>query len=253
MKQAHRIGAAADAGDQGIRQPAFGLLHLHPRLVADHRLEVAHHHRIRVRTGDRADAVERVVDVGDPVAQRLVHRVLQRPRTRLHRHHLGAEHLHAEHVGLLTFDVDRAHIDHAIQPEAGAQRGGGDAMLAGTRLRDDAPLAHAARQHDLAKHVVDLVRAGMIELIALEIDLGAAEMLGQTFGVVQRRRTADIMRPIAVHLGLERRIGLGVGIGLFQIQDQRHQGFGHEAAAEDAEMPALVRTAAVGIWTCCRH
>ena len=28
MKQSHRVGAAADAGDQRIRQAAFGLLHL---------------------------------------------------------------------------------------------------------------------------------------------------------------------------------------------------------------------------------
>ena len=32
MKQSHRIGAAADAGDQRIRQPALGLLHLRARL-----------------------------------------------------------------------------------------------------------------------------------------------------------------------------------------------------------------------------
>ena len=61
MEQAHGVGAAADAGDQRIRQAAFGLLHLLARLVADHRLEVAHHRRIGMRAGDGADAVERVV------------------------------------------------------------------------------------------------------------------------------------------------------------------------------------------------
>ena len=113
-------------------------------------------------------------------------------------------------------------------------------MLAGAGLGDDALLAHAARDHDLAEHVVDLVRAGVVQLLALEIDFRAAEMLGQAFGEIKRRRPADIVLEIAVHLRLERRIGLGVGIGLFQIEDQRHQRFGDKASAENAEMPALV-------------
>ena len=53
-------------------------VHLLARLAADDRLEVAHHHRIGMRPGDGADAVERRPDVGHPVAQRLVHGVLER-------------------------------------------------------------------------------------------------------------------------------------------------------------------------------
>ena len=49
------------------------------RLAADHRLELAHHQRIRMRAERRAEQVVGVVDVGDPVAHRLVDRVLQRP------------------------------------------------------------------------------------------------------------------------------------------------------------------------------
>ena len=48
------------------------------------------------------------------------------------------------------------------------------------------------------------------------------------------------MREIAVHLALESGIGLGRGVGLLQLEDERHQGLGDEAAAIDAEMPALV-------------
>src|SRR6201996_2807163 len=43
------------------------------------------------------------------------------------------------------------------------------------------------------------------------------------------------------------RIGLGRRIGLLEIEDQRHQGFGDKASAENAEMPVLVRTASEGI------
>ena len=70
-----------------------------------------------------------------------------------------------------------AHVDDARQAEFGAQRRGRDAVHAGAGLGDDARLAHAAREHDLAEHIVDLVRAGVIELLALEIDLRAAAVL----------------------------------------------------------------------------
>ena len=151
--------------------------------------------------------------------------------------HLGAQHLHADHVGLLPRHVDRAHIDHAFEAEARAERRGGDAMLAGAGLGDDALLAHAPRHHDLAQHIVDLVRAGVIQLFALEVDFCAPEVIGQAFGEIERRRPADIVAQITVHFGLERRIGLGCRVGLFQIEDQRHQGFRDEAAAENAEVP----------------
>ena len=96
------------------------------------------------------------------------------PAPRGHRIDLGAEQLHAEHVGLLPLDVGRAHEDLARQPEARAHGRHRDAVLAGAGLGDDARLAHAHGQQDLAEAVVDLVAAGVIELVALEVDLGAA-------------------------------------------------------------------------------
>ena len=52
---------------------------------------------------------------------------------------------------------------------------------------------------------------------------------------------------MAVHLRLEGRVGLGVGVGLLQFEDERHQRLGDEAAAIDAEMAALVGAGAEGI------
>ena len=114
----------------------------------------------------------------DPVAQRLVHRVLQRAGARGYRVHLGAEQAHAKNVGLLPLDVGRAHVDFARQPEARAHGGHRHAVLAGAGLGDDAGLAHAAGEQDLAQAVVDLVAAGVVELVALEVDLGAAPAAG---------------------------------------------------------------------------
>jgi hypothetical protein len=88
--------------------------------------------------------------------------------------------------------------------------------------------------------IVDLVRTGVIELVALEVDLGAAEMLGQPLGKIHRRRTARIVRVEMIEFRPEGRIGLRLGPFLFQLQDQRHQRFGNETAAENAEHALLV-------------
>ena len=73
---------------------------------ADHALEIADQLGIGVRAGGGADDVEGVVDVRDPVAQRLVHRVLERAARRWSTGaHFGAEQLHAEHIGLLPLDI----------------------------------------------------------------------------------------------------------------------------------------------------
>ena len=72
---------------------------------------------------------------------------------------LAPKQLHAEHVRLLALDVGRAHEDLARQSEARAHGGDRDAVLAGARLGDDARLAHAPGEQDLAEAVVDLVRS----------------------------------------------------------------------------------------------
>ena len=90
-------------------------------------------------------------------------------------------------------------------------------MLARAGLGDDAGLAHALGEKNLAEAIVDLVAAGVVELIALEVDFRTAKMLGQAFGEIERRRTAGVMGVEVFQLGLERRIRLGVGIGLLQL------------------------------------
>ena len=67
-----------------------------------------------------------------------------------------------------------AHVDDALEAEQRAGRRGGDAVLAGAGLGDDAPLAHAPGEQRLAERVVDLVRAGVGEVLALEEDPRAA-------------------------------------------------------------------------------
>src|SRR3954469_9880307 len=87
----------------------------------------------------------------------------------------------------------------------------------------------------------------MVQVLALEIDLRAAEMVREPVGEIERRRPADVMLEIAVHLRAEGRVVLRRRVGALQVEDQRHQRLGDEAAAVEAEVPALVRPGAEGI------
>ena len=170
-ERAHRVRAAADARDHEVGVVAAeDRAALLARFVADDALELAHHPRDTdaARRPSRCSSAC-VSTRRDPVAQRLVDRVLERRAAAdVTGHDLGAEQLHAEHVERLALDVDRAHEHDAVEPEQRRRGGGGDAVLAGAGLGDDALLAHAPGEQRLAEHVVDLVRAGVGEVLALE-------------------------------------------------------------------------------------
>ena len=197
-EDAEGVRAAADAGRDGVRQPAVALQHLGAGLGADDPLELPDQHRERVRARDGADEVVGVVDGGDPVAHRVVHRVLERLGARLDGDHLGAEQPHPGDVQRLPLGVDLAHVDGAAEPEEGRGGRGGHAVLAGAGLGDDAGLAHPPGQQRLAEDVVDLVRAGVVEVLALEQDARGRAVLGRAGGreavrLGQRRRAARVV------------------------------------------------------------
>ena len=87
--------------------------HLAAGLEADHRLELADHERVRMRTEGRAEQVVGVGDVGHPVAHRLVDGVLQRAGAAVDASHARAEPLHARDVRRLARHVLGAHVDLA--------------------------------------------------------------------------------------------------------------------------------------------
>ena len=87
----------------------------------------------------------------------------------------------------------------------------------------------------------------MIELVALEVDFRAAEMFGQPFGEIKRAWPPGIIPQQIIQFFPESPILLGVIIGLFQIEDQRHQRFGDETAAKYPKMAVYIRAAAQGV------
>ena len=160
-----------------------------------------------MRAGHGADQVVGVVDRGDPVAHGVVHRVLEGLGAGLDRDHLGAQQPHPGHVQRLPLGVHLAHVDRALQAEQRGGRGRGHAVLTGAGLRDHPALAHPPGQQGLAQHVVDLVRAGVVEVLPLEQDdavLGSATgsgVLGESSGLGDRARPTGVVGQQAGQLG----------------------------------------------------
>ena len=114
-------------------------------------------------------------------------------------------------------------------------------MLSGAGLRDDALLAHPLRQQALAQGVVDLVRSGVGQVLALQVDARAAAMPGQVLGVVQRGGPAGVVSHQVVKLLREPGVVLGGAVGRFQLGEGGHHRFGNEFAAEITEAAPFVR------------
>jgi hypothetical protein len=86
------------------------------------------------------------------------------------RHFRGAQLLHPEDVGPLALHIHLAHVDGAIETEPGRHGGRGHAVLAGAGFGDHPRLAHAFDQQPLPHDVVGLVGAGVVEVLAFDVN-----------------------------------------------------------------------------------
>ena len=125
-------------------------------------------------------------DIGHPVAHGFVDGFLEGLLAGGDGHDFRAEHFHAIDVERLALAIHFAHVNDAFEAEHGGDGGGGDAVLARAGFGDDARLAHAPGHEDLAHGVVDFVRAGVEQVLALEINFRAAQFARQALGKIQR-------------------------------------------------------------------
>ena len=70
--------------------------------------------------------------------------------------------------------VNLAHVHDAFEAELRAGGCGGEPVLTGTRLRDNAGLAHLLGEQALTNGVVDLVGARVGEAFELDVNLRTA-------------------------------------------------------------------------------
>ena len=168
-------------------------------------------------TGGGADAVHRVLILPGVGHERGVHGLLQRLQAEADGDHVRAQQLHAGDVGGLLGDVHLAHVDVARHAEVGRRGGQGHAMLARARLGDQLLLAHVLGQQPLAHAVVQLVGPGVVQVLALEVDLRPPQQVGEVLAVVNRRGPPLEIPADAPQLGDELgRLGDGVvGLGVF--------------------------------------
>ena len=109
-------------------------------------------------------------------------------------------------------------------------------MLAGAGLRDDALLAHALGEQRLAQDIVDLVGAGVTQVLSLQIDARAATMAGEALGEVERGGTARVVVEEVAEPAPEAGVLARGAEGALELDERRHQRLGDEAAAEAAEV-----------------
>ena len=108
-------------------------------------------------------------------------------------------------------------------------------MLAGAGLCNDARLPEALGQKRLPEHVVDLVTARVIQILALEEDPRATGVLGEPLDVRERGGTSRVLLEQASQLSTERPVAHRLLVRRGEFVEGRDERLGHEPPAEVTE------------------
>ena len=163
-------------------------------------------------------------------------------RTVRDRHDGGAQHLHPRDVQRLPPGVFLAHVDDAFETEQGGGGGARDAVLTGAGLGDDALLAHPLGDQCLTEYVADLVRTGVVEILALEQEACPGADLGrQPRRVVELARHAGVVAQQPGELDLERLVGHRVPVDRVQLVQRLDQRLGNEPSTEPTKVSVRTR------------
>ncbi len=119
-------------------------------------------------------------------------------------------------------------------------------MLPRAGLGDDARLAHALDEQRLPDRVVDLVRAGMVEVLTLEEDARVQagtffDALGEARRFGERRWTPDVLPVETGELLVEFWVGLGLRVYTLEFVEGTDERLRHIPAAVFAEVRPFVR------------
>jgi hypothetical protein len=101
-------------------------------------------------------------------------------------------------------------------------------VLARASLGDDSPLAEPTRDESLAERVVDLVGAGVAEVLSFQVD---GLPLGEPLGAVERCRAADVVALQPFELEGEAGMVLDLPPAALELVERRDERLGDVAAA----------------------
>ena len=180
------VASATHAGDEVIRIVAANLLLKLPfQFFRDYALHLGNNVWIWVRTHGRTYDIEGILWVAAPVAYGLRAGIAQRHVAGAHRVHLGSQHLHTLYVGMLALHIGGTHENLTLHVHQGAYRSGSHTVLSGSGFGNDAGLAHLLGHENLTDGVVDFVCTGMVQVLALQIEL-ASVLLAHALGIIKR-------------------------------------------------------------------
>ncbi len=120
-----------------------------------------------MRAEHRAQYIMSGAHVRDPIAHRFVDCFLERGLAGGDWNNFRSEKFHARDVQRLPFHVDLAHVNDACATKPRRYGRGGDTVLTGAGFGDDAAFAHSLREQDLSERVIDFVRTGVEQVLAL--------------------------------------------------------------------------------------
>src|SRR5699024_4484413 len=102
---------------------------------------------------------------------------------------------------------------------------------------DHPGLAHAFGEQGLAEHVVDLVGAGVVEVLTFEEDAGPTRMFCEVTGLGQWARSAGVLLEQPIEFGLEGRVLAGLVPLGGDFVESGEECFGRKTATESAVVP----------------
>ena len=162
------VATSSDAGDKIVRIVApYLFLQLPFYLLAYNTLHASYKVGVGVRSHSATYYVEGVSRVTAPVAYGLRAGIAQCHIACANGMHLGTQHLHPLNIGVLTLHVCCSHEYFTLHVHQRTHRSCCHTVLSGSRLSNDASLAHTFRQEDLTDGVVNLVSSRVVQVLTL--------------------------------------------------------------------------------------
>ncbi len=180
-----------------------------------------------------------IPDPERPFTQRLGYGILKRRRTGLYGNHLCAQQAHTIYIEGLSNGILLPHKNHTFHPHKRGSRGCGDTVLSGSGLGNQTTLAHLLRKQRLPQHVVDLMRAGVVKILPLEINFGTIQVFRHLLRVVESGWSARILIKKLCEFPVKLWIVFITLIFFFQFNHRIHQCFRYILTSVNTKTPFL--------------